>query len=138
MNKPDVNKHNPDPHYLRELLDKAGLSQRAAAAQLGVSDRAMRKWTRLPHPESEAPYLVQFALEALASTAAGEEIYRPLKPCRAGLVRLGGRGKTRGNCEKCGCPTIDGLARVGCRRSPTLCDACGYAPCIGGCLGGES
>jgi len=40
--KPNAASHNPDPAYLRGLLDAAGLSQRKAAELLGISDRVMR------------------------------------------------------------------------------------------------
>ena len=64
---PDASKHNPRPEYLRALLQQAGLSQRAAARRIGISDRVMRYYLA---DESAgyrtAPYPVQFALEALA------------------------------------------------------------------------
>ncbi len=62
----DASRHNPDPVYLRELVARAGMSQRACARQIGISERAMRKYLALPAPETPAPYPVQFALEALA------------------------------------------------------------------------
>jgi transcriptional regulator with XRE-family HTH domain len=65
--KPDATQHNTDPWYLRELIAKAGLSQREAARRIGISERVMRQYlaprgaaTALP-----APYTVQFALERL-------------------------------------------------------------------------
>lgn len=68
--KPDATKHNPDPAYLRGLLDRAGISQREAAAQLGLSERMMRYYLSPvdSHTHRPAPYLVQFALEALAES----------------------------------------------------------------------
>ena len=64
---PDATKHNPSPDYLRALLDRAGVSQREAARRIGISERMMRYYLA---PESAdhrpAPYLVQFALEALS------------------------------------------------------------------------
>lgn len=65
--KPNAAKHNPDPAYLRELIERAGLSQREAAARVGVTDRTMRYYLST-EPESwkPAPYAVQFALEQLA------------------------------------------------------------------------
>ena len=69
--KPDIAKHKPDPSYLRALLDKAKLSQVAAARLLGVSERAMRSYLapawKSGHP---VPYTVQFALECLAKYGA--------------------------------------------------------------------
>lgn len=60
--KPNALKHNPDPAYLRELLERAGLSQREAARRIGISERVMRYYLS---GEREAPYPVQYALENL-------------------------------------------------------------------------
>jgi transcriptional regulator with XRE-family HTH domain len=61
--KLDVRKKNPDPAYLRELIKRAGLSQREAARRIGVSERAMRYYLS---GERDAPYPVQYALESLS------------------------------------------------------------------------
>lgn len=65
---PDATRHNPDPAYLRGLLQRAGLSQRDAARRIGVSERMMRYYLA---PESAsyrpAPYVVQYAIERLAA-----------------------------------------------------------------------
>ncbi len=68
--KPDASQHNPDPRYLRGLLEKAGLTQRQAAQLLGISDRVMRYYLSAETSDSyrAAPYPVQFALECLASS----------------------------------------------------------------------
>jgi hypothetical protein len=65
--KPNAITHNPDPHYLRGLLEQAGISQRQAAEAIGISDRAMRYYlSEVDHPTYRAaPYPVQFALECL-------------------------------------------------------------------------
>lgn len=69
--KPDASKHNPDPAYLRGLLSRAGLSQRAAAERIGVSERMMRYYLAPTGADHRpAPYTVQFALEAMASVSA--------------------------------------------------------------------
>lgn len=60
--KPDARKHNPNPKYLRSLIEAAGLSQRAAAERIGIGDRLLRYYLS---GEREAPYPVQFALECL-------------------------------------------------------------------------
>lgn len=60
--KPNALKRNPDPAYLRELLERAGLSQREAARRIGISERVMRYYLS---GEREAPYPVQYALENL-------------------------------------------------------------------------
>jgi transcriptional regulator with XRE-family HTH domain len=63
--KPNASKHNPDPAYLRELLDRAGLSQREAARRLGISDRMMRYYLAEGEANKPAPYAIQYALENL-------------------------------------------------------------------------
>lgn len=62
---PDSTNHNPDPDYLRELIDNAGLSQRECARRLGISYSTMRDYLNSNHA-SQAPYAVQFCLEVLA------------------------------------------------------------------------
>ncbi|WP_244505930.1 hypothetical protein [Pseudomonas indica] len=66
----DASRHNPDPRYLRGLLDAAGVTQRQAAQMLGIGERVMRYY--LADESSEgyraAPYPVQFALECLADS----------------------------------------------------------------------
>lgn len=67
--KPDANKHDPRSEYLRALIDQAGLSQREAARRIGISARMMRYYVATdPDKTREAPYPVQFCLEALACT----------------------------------------------------------------------
>ena len=61
--KPDAANWNPDPTYLRSLLERAGLSQRAAAKLLGIPNRTFRAYMMA---EAECPYAVQYALEVLA------------------------------------------------------------------------
>nr|WP_255322360.1 hypothetical protein [Pseudomonas aeruginosa] len=70
MVRPDSSRHNPDPRYLRGLLDAAGITQRQAAQLLGISDRVMRYYVSDEASESyrAAPYTVQFALECLADS----------------------------------------------------------------------
>lgn len=67
MSGPDATQHNPDPRYLRGLIEAAGLTQREAARRVGVSERMMRYY--LADAESAgyrpAPYPVQFAIEHL-------------------------------------------------------------------------
>ena len=67
--KPDSSRHNPDPRYLRGLLDAVGVSQRQAAQLIGVSERMMRYYLSDEAGATfrAAPYPVQFALECLAS-----------------------------------------------------------------------
>ena len=61
--RPDATHHNPAPARLRALVDASGLSQRAAAQRIGISERVMRYYLAGDRP---APYPVQFALESLA------------------------------------------------------------------------
>ena len=64
--KPDATQHDPRPEYLRELIDKAGLSQREAARRIGISERVMRYYVA-DNSDRLAPYPVQYALERLAN-----------------------------------------------------------------------
>ena len=68
MNAPDARLHNPDPAYIRELIERSGLSQREAARRIGIGERVMRCYLASREASSAqiAPYPVQFALEALA------------------------------------------------------------------------
>lgn len=68
MKKPDAATHNPNPTHLRALLAKAGVSQRKAAELLGMSAAGLQNYIRDPADPKyrPAPYVVQFALEALA------------------------------------------------------------------------
>jgi transcriptional regulator with XRE-family HTH domain len=68
---PDAILHKPEPDYLRELLEKSGYSQRAAARALGVDDRTMRYYFA---GEREFPYSLQFALERLAAAAGAGDV----------------------------------------------------------------
>ena len=70
VRRPDASTHNPDPRYLRGLLEKAGTSQREAARLLGITDRSMRYYLSDETSDSwrAAPYPIQFALECLAAS----------------------------------------------------------------------
>jgi uncharacterized protein (DUF2267 family) len=72
MKKPNPATYNPDPEYLRRLLDKAGLTQAAAARALRVTTRTMRAWLAPVEAASmrEIPYTAQFTLEVLAEANA--------------------------------------------------------------------
>lgn len=70
--KPDARLYNPNPLYLRGLLEKAGISRSEAARLLGMSRNGFNNYLR---DESEplyraADYRVQFALECLADPQA--------------------------------------------------------------------
>jgi transcriptional regulator with XRE-family HTH domain len=66
--KPDASRHDPRPEYLRALVEQAGLTQRAAAQRIGVSERLLRYYLASDGAAEQrvAPYPVQFALEQLA------------------------------------------------------------------------
>jgi len=72
---PDITLHNPDPAYLRGLIEQAGISQREAARRLGITDRVMRCYLadRAAKSALPAPYLVQFGLERLAENPRNAE-----------------------------------------------------------------
>jgi len=69
MNKPNIENHNPDPQYLRGLIDKTGLSQRECARRLGISPRALRQYITHEYNSSyePVPYTTQYGLEGLAN-----------------------------------------------------------------------
>ena len=60
--KPDASKHNPDPDYLRSLIEGAGSSQNEVAKRIGISARSMRYYLAGERP---IPYTIQFAVESL-------------------------------------------------------------------------
>jgi len=74
MTNPDPSTHNPDPQYIRHLIERAGLSQRKAAHAIGVTERMMRYYCMsADHPSfTQAPYTVQFALENLPQAEGNE------------------------------------------------------------------
>lgn len=67
----DPTLRNPDPAYLRMLIDRTGLSQREAARRIGISDRVMRQYlaNRSRKTALKMPYPIQYALELLAESA---------------------------------------------------------------------
>ena len=62
--KPNPKTYDPDPAYLRGLVERSGLSQRECARRIGLSDRAMRYYLS---GERKPMYAVQYLLEALAA-----------------------------------------------------------------------
>lgn len=68
--RPDARQHRPDPAYLRELLARAGISQRAAARALDLDERSIRYYAA---GEKEMPYTVQYCLEVLAAGGVGDQ-----------------------------------------------------------------
>jgi predicted transcriptional regulator len=60
----DPTKHNPDPAYLRSLIEKAGMTQAEAARQLGIGSRQMRYYLS-PEKKYAMPYTLQFCLETI-------------------------------------------------------------------------
>lgn len=73
--KPDAKFHNPDPDYLRSLVDQAGVSRREASRLLGLSWPGFRNYLRDRSDPlyRTADYRVQFALECLASSASNQK-----------------------------------------------------------------
>lgn len=63
MPKPNPDEYNPDPKYMRKLVERSGLSQVKCAAAIGVSQRTMRSWVS---GEKQFPYSAQFTMEQLA------------------------------------------------------------------------
>lgn len=65
--RPNAEHYNPDPAYLRELIQRSGLNQRVAAERLAISPRMLRYYLAEAGTDKhmDAPYLVQFGLECL-------------------------------------------------------------------------
>lgn len=71
-------KHNPSLRYLRSLIYEKGHTQTSAAAEIGISPRALRRYLSLDADEyREAPYPVQLALERLSHVRKPTRIGRP-------------------------------------------------------------
>jgi hypothetical protein len=73
--KPDAQFHNPDPVYLRGLVEQAGVSRREAARRLGLSWPGFRNYLRDPSEPlyRKADYRVQFALECLVTKTCAQK-----------------------------------------------------------------
>ncbi len=65
---PNADRHNPNPAYLKGLIEDSGLSVAEVARRIGLSRRLLHQYTapRAAASAREAPYAVQFALECLA------------------------------------------------------------------------
>jgi predicted transcriptional regulator len=70
--KPDIEELNNSPEYVRELVNKVGVSQNMAARMIGVSERSMRNYLAA-NGKQRAPYVVQFALECLAEDSINND-----------------------------------------------------------------
>ena len=66
--KPDATLHNPDPAYLRSLVERSGLSQVQCARLIDLSPSTLRKYLMPADARSRlvADYRTQYALERLA------------------------------------------------------------------------
>ena len=67
---PDAKLRNYDREYIRDLIEQTGLSQKAVASRLGITDRALRFYITEP-PARNIPYCVQYSLEQLAEGLNG-------------------------------------------------------------------
>jgi predicted transcriptional regulator len=67
----DSTQHNPEPAYLRSLIEKAGLTQAEAARRLGIGARQMRYY--LTDSKWKMPYNIQFCLETIAEETASHD-----------------------------------------------------------------
>ncbi len=94
--RPDASRHNPDPTYLRSLLESAELSQRKCAAAFGINPRQVRHYFA---GTMDCPYALQYALEVLAFLGSDTRIgayERVVQAARATLAeqrREFGRGE---------------------------------------------
>lgn len=63
----DPKQHNPDPAYVRRLVDRIGLPQTSLAGLLKIDRRTFRRYLQDSGVgASPMPYVVQIALEGLA------------------------------------------------------------------------
>jgi len=60
--KPNAAEYNPDPKYLKELIDSTGLSHEALGVIIGVDRRTVDRWIS---GNRQISYAHQFALEVL-------------------------------------------------------------------------
>lgn len=63
---PDAALHNPDVEYVRSVIARTGISQRACAERVGVSYSTLKNWMA---GLNEWPYPAQYTLECLAAFA---------------------------------------------------------------------
>lgn len=125
IERPDARRHRPEPDYLRELLARAGISQRAAARALDLDERSIRYYAS---GEKEMPYTVQYCLEVLAAGGVGDQAppieasawneaaVRPITKADAGrlIVGTGAGGWVFGRIRADGFgPVIEGLMTEG-------------------------
>lgn len=87
--KPDARHYNPSPEYLRQLIDRVRdpelmhegkPSQQKIAARLGIPPRTFRQYLTNQESHKDAPYAVQFSLEALAGWKLAGTMIVPLSP----------------------------------------------------------
>mgnify|MGYP003614543333 CR=1 FL=1 len=64
-----LDNYNPNPDYLRSLIEQASLTQTDAAKLVGVDPRTMRRYLAFTDSKNyiKAPYAVQYCLERLAN-----------------------------------------------------------------------
>ena len=69
---PNKSFYNPDPDYIRALIEATGLSQRAVAEQIGVSERMIRYYVTRHRDDTKGQkvtYVAQYAIERLAAAS---------------------------------------------------------------------
>ncbi len=78
---PNAETYNPDPEYLRKLIDQVrdpelqhggAPSQQKIARRLGIPSRTFRQYLTSQASHKDAPYSVQFCLEVLAGNRRKE------------------------------------------------------------------
>lgn len=66
MTRPDPDKCNADPVYLRGIIAARGHTQVSAASAIGIAPRSMRRYLSLDKETyRKAPYPVVYAIEQL-------------------------------------------------------------------------
>ena len=74
--KPNIEEYNPDPNYLRYLIEKSGYTQNLAGKLIGVNTDNFRK---LLTGKIKAPYSVQYALEGFVDDEMVKKIQKDYK-----------------------------------------------------------
>ena len=72
MKKPNIAEWNPDPGYLRSLIQQTGYGVNRLAAELGVRNREFRYYISPVDSATYkvAPYWFQYLLECVANAKA--------------------------------------------------------------------
>ena len=77
--KPNIEEYNPDPTYLRCLIEKSGHTQNLASKLIGVNTDNFRKMLT---GRIKAPYSVQYVLEGFVDDEMVKKMQKDYKDYR--------------------------------------------------------